>query len=38
MKLIEKDLNKYQITGWKTEAMDTSNWKQIVGEAYDRQI
>ncbi len=38
MKLIEKDLNKYQITGWKTEAMDTSNWKQIVREAYDRQI
>jgi hypothetical protein len=37
-KLIEKDLEKYQITGWKTEVMDTSNWKQIVREAYDRQI
>jgi hypothetical protein len=36
MKLIEKDLNKYQITGWKTEAME--DWKQIVREAYDRQI
>jgi hypothetical protein len=23
--LIEKDLKKYKITGWKTKAIDTSN-------------
>jgi hypothetical protein len=38
IKLIEKDLEKYQITGWKTEARDTSNWKRIVRAAYNRQI
>ncbi len=34
----KKDLEKYQVTGWKTEAMDTSNWKRIVRGVYDWQI
>jgi hypothetical protein len=33
-----KDPKKIPITGWKTEAMSTSNWKQIFRAAYDQQI
>jgi hypothetical protein len=38
MELIEKNLKKYDVTGWKMKAMATSSWKQIVRAAYDRQI
>jgi hypothetical protein len=38
MELINKDLKKYEITGWEREAADTSKWKQTVWEAYNRQI
>ncbi len=34
----QQDPQKYKITGWEREAADTSKWKQIVWEAYNRQI
>jgi hypothetical protein len=37
MELINKDLTKYEITGWEREAADTSEWKRIVWEAFSQQ-